>query len=235
MGRSCLLPRLGVLALMVGVALEAGCTNTKHPKEAATDAMSAGNPKRTATMFAEGDGMSLKQALVKRRSIRSFRSRSLLDRELLALLFAAQGITSEKGLRAAPSAGATYPLEIHVVTRKGVLQYTPETHSVTALSSENRMAALSDAALGQRCVAEAAANFVFGGVLERTAQRYGERAVRYVDIEAGCAAQNLMLMATSLGLGSVMVGAHDDQKVGQIAEFPSNCSPIVMAAVGVAK
>jgi SagB-type dehydrogenase family enzyme len=180
----------------------------------------------------DGGSMSLKQALSKRRSVRSFSSRALLDSEILELLWAAQGVTSDQGLRTAPSAGATYPLEVHVLTPKGVYQYVPNGHSVKKLSSENRMAGLSAAALDQGCVKNAAANFVFAGVVERTAARYGDRAGRYVDIEAGCAAENLMLMAVALNLGSVMVGAYDDDGVRNIAELPKGSVPLAIVSVG---
>jgi SagB-type dehydrogenase family enzyme len=176
--------------------------------------------------------MSLKQALSTRRSVRSFASRELLDSEILELLWAAQGVTSDRGFRTAPSAGATYPLEVHVLTKKGVFQYIPNGHSVKKLSSDNRMAELSAAALHQGCVKNAAANFVFAGVIERTAARYGDRAGRYVDIEVGCASENLMLMAVALNLGSVMVGAYDDDRVRDIAELPKGSVPLAIVSVG---
>ena len=183
----------------------------------------------------KGGAMSLEKAIYNRRSIRSFEARPLTDDELRKLAFAAQGVTSEQGLRAAPSAGATYPLELHIVTARGVYRYNPNTDTLGVLAHDNRMTALAAAALGQRFVAETGATFVFGATVSRTGARYGDRAERYVYIETGCAAENLMLTATAMGLGSVMVGAHDDGAVKRIAKLPTESEVVVMVSVGVPK
>ena len=81
------------------------------------------------------------------------------------------------------------------------------------------MGKLARAALGQGCVRDAAANFVVGGIVSRTAGRYGDRAARYVGFEAGAAAQNMLLMAVALNLGAVVVGAYDDDRVRDLARF----------------
>jgi SagB-type dehydrogenase family enzyme len=62
----------------------------------------------------------------------------------------------------------------------------------------------------------AAAVFAVSAVYKRTTAKYGERGIRYVHMEAGHAAQNLLLQATVLGLGSVLVGAFTDERVRQI-------------------
>ena len=120
--------------------------------------------------------MSLKEALAKRRSIRKFGKRKLSDQEMKEILWAGQGQTSDTGFRTAPSAGATYPLEVHVLTAEGVFRYKPNNNTVAQLSNEDLNGELGDAALGQSCVRNAAANFVIGGVISRTAGRYGDRA-----------------------------------------------------------
>ena len=176
--------------------------------------------------------MSLKLALTKRRSTRAFAARPLTEEETTALLFAAQGITSPSGYRTAPSAGATYPLEIYIVTQRGIFHYLPGENRTEQLSTENLMHQLADAALGQHWVETAAANFVFAGVVERTAKRYGQRATRYVAIEVGSAAQNLMLSATALELGSVMVGAYDDNRVKSVLHLPTESIPFAIVSVG---
>ena len=57
-------------------------------------------------------GMSLVQALSKRRSVRSYTDVSLTETEVSQLLWSAQGVTDGRGHRTAPSAGAKYPLEV---------------------------------------------------------------------------------------------------------------------------
>lgn len=160
--------------------------------------------------------MSLEQALLRRRSMREFRPADLTDAAVSQLLWAAQGVTDSSGLRTAPSAGALYPLEVYVATRTGLRHYEPRGHRVVSVSAEDVRPALSRAAHGQAAVAGAPAVFIITGVPARTAGKYGERASRYVSLEAGHAAQNLLLQAVALGLGAVPVGAFDDATVLRI-------------------
>ncbi len=67
--------------------------------------------------------MSLEETLVQRRSVREFKATPLTPAEIGQLLWAAQGITHERGYRTAPSAGALYPLEVYVATPDGVFHY----------------------------------------------------------------------------------------------------------------
>jgi len=77
---------------------------------------------------------SIEETLRRRRSVRSFKDSPLTLAEISQLLWAAQGITSPRGLRAAPSAGALYPLEVYVIAGNvdglpdGVYNYRPYRH-----------------------------------------------------------------------------------------------------------
>ena len=177
-------------------------------------------------------GRALTSALAQRRSVREFQATSLSLDELSQLLWAAQGITSEKGQRTAPSAGATYPLELYVVTDQGFYHYNPGLHQLESIGSNDLRADLARAALSQESVEKAPAVFVFAGVFARTAQRYGERAERYVKIEIGHAAQNLHLQAVALGLGSVPVGAFHDDEVRAVLNLPPDHEPLYLIPVG---
>ncbi|MDR7475870.1 MAG: SagB/ThcOx family dehydrogenase, partial [Armatimonadota bacterium] len=155
-----------------------------------------------------------------RRSIREFKPGPLTLPEVAQLLWAAQGTTDpQEGFRTAPSAGATYPLEVYLAVGRvqklaeGVYRYSPAAHALARLREGDVRQALADAALGQRCVGEGAAVLVLAAVYERTAQRYGDRGIRYVHMEVGHAAQNVYLQGVTLGLGTVVVGAFHDQQV----------------------
>lgn len=177
-------------------------------------------------------GMPLAEALDRRRSVRSFAAAPLDDRELGQLLWAAQGATGE-GRRTAPSAGATYPLEVLVATAQGLFRYLPREHALRAVDPTDLRPALADAALEQEFVATAPAVMIITAVTERTAARYGaERARRYVVLEAGHAAQNLLLAATALGLGSVPVGAFDDRQLARLLGLAAGEEPLYLLPVG---
>lgn len=177
-------------------------------------------------------GGSLTEALVMRRSVREYSIEPLSLDDIGQLLWAAQGITSEVGGRTAPSAGGTYPLELYVVTKDGVSRYLPEDHALERLADGDLRSDVSRAALSQEWVEEAPAVFVLTAVYERTEQRYGDRAERYVKIEVGHAAQNLLLQAVSLGLGAVPVGAFHDDQVAEVLNLPDDNQPLYVIPVG---
>lgn len=161
---------------------------------------------------------SLEQAIHDRRSVRNYTEAPLTLAQVSQLLWAAQGITSPEGARAAPSAGGTYPLEIYAAVGRvtgldaGIYRYEPEGHQLVLVSAGDVLAELRSASLDQAAVSNAAVDFVVAGVYARTAARYGERGSRYVHLEAGHATQNLCLQATALGLGAVPIGAFSDDE-----------------------
>jgi SagB-type dehydrogenase family enzyme len=166
--------------------------------------------------------LSLEQAIAARRSVREYESEALSLAEASQLLWAAQGITGGDGLRAAPSAGALFPLEIYLVAGAvddlpaGIYRYRPEMHELELRAEGDSRRELASAALDQDFVRIAPASIVVAAVHRRTAQRYGKRSGRYIDQEVGCVAENVALQAESLNLGTVIVGAFDDARVKRI-------------------
>lgn len=176
---------------------------------------------------------SLEEALARRRSVREFRDTPLTAPELGQLLWSAQGVTHDQGLRTAPSAGALYPLELYVATAEGVFRYDPQGHRLLVLGQADARTALYRAALSQDAVRQAPAVFVVTAVYERTAKKYGaERSPRYVHLEAGHAAQNLLLQAVVLGLAAVPIGAFDDQGIQEALGIPADHEPLYVIPVG---
>lgn len=179
---------------------------------------------------------SLEESLRGRRSVRSFSQSPLTAAEIGQLLWAAQGITDPRGYRTSPSAGALYPLEIYLVDAQGVHRYLPRDHALSTVVDGNRIEALFAAALEQDAVREAPVTIVVAAVYQRTAAKYGtERAPRYVHLEAGHAAQNILLQAVSLGLAAVPVGAFRDAQVQSALGLPADHQPLYLIPVGHAR
>ncbi len=155
------------------------------------------------------------------------------------LLWSAQGITHEEGLRTAPSAGALYPLQTYLVAGNvtgltpGIYRYEPERHRLRRVAAGDRRAGLARAALGQSWMAEAPAVLVFGAIDSRTSRKYGSRGIVYVHIEVGHAAQNVFLQAQALGLGAAAVGAFDDDLVASLLGMGREKRPLYLVPVGV--
>ena len=177
--------------------------------------------------------MSLEEALARRRSVREFTREALTERELSQLLWAAQGITHAEGLRTAPSAGALYPLEIYVASAGGFYRYEARPHQLARLSDRDLRAAMRRAALDQEAITQAPAVFVIAAVYERTSRKYGAaRTPRYLHMEVGHAAQNLLLEAVALGLGGVPIGAFEDEALQKALALPVDQCPLYLIPVG---
>ena len=181
--------------------------------------------------------MSLEEALAHRHSVREFVSGAPTLDEVSRLVWAAQGVTAQ-GHRTAPSAGATYPLEVYLVAgdvkdlSAGVYRYRPGQHRLEAVSDGDIRRQLAEAAIDQKWVGQAAMVVVIAAVFERTTARYGKRGERYVHMEAGHAAENLLLEATALGLGATPVGAFNDSEVSRLLRLPSGEAPLYLIPVG---
>lgn len=174
----------------------------------------------------------LDDVVARRRSKRAFSSEALTWEEAGRLFWAAQGITDGSGHRAAPSAGALYPLELYAVTAQGVMHYVPEGHKVEQLDVGDVRTELSNAALDQTPVRDAPFVIVVVGVVARTRAKYGDRAERYVAMEVGHAAHGIVLEATALGLGAVTIGAFEDEEVRSLLKLPSGSFPYYLVCVG---
>jgi SagB-type dehydrogenase family enzyme len=177
-------------------------------------------------------GSSLADALSQRRSVREYQPVPLDLAEISQLLWATQGVTSNAEQRTAPSAGGLYPLELYLVTGDGHYRYDPNRHQLEVRGMVDLRSSLSEAALSQDSVEQAAAIVVLAAVYSRTEQKYGDRAERYVQMEVGHAAQNLLLQAVSLELGAVPIGAFHDDQVHEVLGLPGDHEPLYLIPVG---
>jgi SagB-type dehydrogenase family enzyme len=201
----------------------------------------------------DGD-FSLEKAMQMRRSVREYSPEAITLEELSQLLWACQGISGSVSfqnegktvtidLRTAPSAGALYPLEVFVVVSRvegleaGIYHYQPgskdTSHSLIRIQSGDKGYELSQAALGQDCIKNAAVSFVMGAYVERTSVKYGERAEQYVFIEAGHAGQNICLQAQAFDIGTVTVGAFHEDKIAKL--LGTDAKPVYMICCGKKK
>ncbi len=178
--------------------------------------------------------VSLEAAIARRRSVRRYSPRHLTVEQIGQLLWAAQGITGNTSAqRAAPSAGACHPLVLYVCLPDGVWRYHPQGHYLTRHLREDVREDLVKAAWRQRFIAQAPCVLVMSAIFERTTGRYQERgAQRYVPMDVGHAAENVLLQAVALGLGGVPVGAFTDQAVGNVMALPEREVPLYIIPIG---
>ncbi len=179
--------------------------------------------------------ISLEEVIFRRRSQRSFEQKDLSLQQISQLLWAAQGITAKEGfhgLRAAPSAGALYPIEIYLLAKNGLFRYLPDGHKLQSVGEQDLRGALADSSFGQAAISQAPVNIVVCAVYSRLTSKYGQRGIRYVHIEVGHIAQNIHLQAVALGLGSVPIGAFNDEEVKKILSLPIDQEPLYIIPVG---
>ncbi len=182
--------------------------------------------------------MSVEKALAVRRSVRNYSHRPLTLAELSQLLWAAQGLSSPRGLRTTPSAGALYPLEIYIMVASvnqlasGIYKYDCRKHLLLKTGESDIRAELFDAGLRQGAIKNAPVIMIICAVYERITAKYGERGIRYTYMEAGHAAQNVYLQAESLGLATVAIGAFHDSQVKQIIHMMKTEQPLYLIPIG---
>ena len=200
-------------------------------------------PKIELVSFEPTRTMSLDQTLKQRKSVREFQPKSISKGQLSYLLWASTGLQRvEDGyeFRTAPSAGALYPIETYVVANNvrtleaGLYHYSIRTHQLEQLRQGDLRHQIAASALGQGMCAAASAVFVWSAVFERCKWKYGQRAYRYIYLDAGHIAENLALAAVSLNLGSCEIGALYDGQANAIIDLDGvEESVICMAVVGV--
>lgn len=151
--------------------------------------------------------MEIVDGMIRRRSIRRFRSDDVPDSKIMELLELANS---------APSAGNLQAREFIVVRKQGT------------------KSDLADAALGQGFVAAAPVVIVVCGNISRSASHYGRRGRDLYNIQdADAAISNLLLAVTDSGLGACWVGAFDESEVSRILNLPSEIRPLAIIPIGV--
>jgi SagB-type dehydrogenase family enzyme len=184
--------------------------------------------------------MSVAEALKKRRTVRQFAHRELDLAQVSQILWGTDGVSDSRGLRTAPSAGATHPLEFYLVVGEGgvsglapgLYHYRPDSHSLELTQKGDLRAPVARASLNQTWMTEAPVMVVFAADYRRCTARYGDRGIRYTQIETGHAGQNLFLQAEALGLACGIVGAFQDRTLQETLHLPQQHEPLLIMPVG---
>lgn len=193
--------------------------------------------------------VSLEEAIARRRAVRKYGEDPLSLAQLSQILWSVQGITGSRGLRAVPSAGATYPLEIFSVVGRqaviagdseqltqelqaGVYHYEVDSHSLTLHKAGDLRPDLARASLDQQFIMHAPVAIVICALYHRTCEVYGRRGERYVHIEVGHAGENVHLQAVALGVATVEIGAFCDEEVRRVLGLEEQIKPLYILPLG---
>lgn len=186
---------------------------------------------------------SLRSLLEQRRSWRTFQDKGLSLQDVSSILWATAGKKFDAATgatRTAPSAGATYPLELYLVAGgdsvtelvQGVYHYIIEQHSLEIVKEGDLRQELAEACLGQDFIKEAPVSLIVAAKFKRTTRRYQDRGERYVYMEAGHACQNTYLATTALSLSTVEVGAFYDDAVARVIGLDKETFALIVLPIG---
>ena len=178
----------------------------------------------------EQEGATFDEVIASRRSVRDFTDTEIGLDELGKILHQTYGVTGESQVaggatqkyRAAPSAGALYPAELYLGVRRvaglepGLYHYEVEEHALARLDAGDPTDALFDVCCYQPHARTASVVVLVAGAIHRTRRRYGDRGYRYVLLDCGHLAENLVLAATALDLGCVTSCAFFDDAANEL-------------------
>lgn len=235
--------------ILIVLLVTTGCMNKNKPQEEGKPLVKSDSSQFSYSMPSPvlGGTVSVEEALSKRRSHRSFIDEKISAEDISQILWAAYGITKplperpgmKGGLRTAPSAGATYPLQLYVLIGKvsgiepGVYKYVPQGHRIIRVIDRDVKSSLASAALGQEMIKIAPACLFYSADFSITTGRYGDRGrERYVCMDLGHSAENVYLQAEALHLGTCAVGAFNDAEVRAVMQLPANEEPLYIMPIG---
>lgn len=181
---------------------------------------------------------SLDRALTARRCVQTLGGRPLSRPVLSRLLQFAHGITADRHRGPTPSAGGLQALELYLVQfpttwlPAGLYHYDRLDHQLA------QVAAAADRRTWQEWVPSlkpfetAACLWVLVGDGPRVAAKYGDRAPRFLLLEAGHLMQNLCLLSASLGLTTVPLGGFFERRIARAFCLPAGDVVLYVAACG---
>ncbi|MFW6129796.1 MAG: SagB/ThcOx family dehydrogenase [Atribacterota bacterium] len=180
-----------------------------------------------------GSEKSFEEIVLKRRSERDYNEKPISFQSLAKILIFSYGITGKldfgykipQYLRASPSGGALYPLEIYPVVfnveslENGIYHYNVLKNNIELLKKGNYRKEILDIFIDQKMIEKSNVLFVITGVLKRSLYKYRNRGLRFIYFDAGHLAENMYLSAVSNGLGSCALGGFYDEKLDKLLDI----------------
>ncbi len=200
--------------------------------------------KQVALPNPESLKINLDEVIKSRRSRREFDNGSIDFKKLSSLILYSVGITyvnkkdKNNKLRAYPSAGGRYPIEIYLIVNKinfldkGLYHFNVKEKTLELLLNGNLSKKIAKLA-NQDFIEESSVVFLLTGVLDRTRVKYEDRGLRYIYMECGHITQNLYLISEALNLSCCSIGGFVDDKINKLLDLQYSSEKILyLIAVG---
>ncbi|MFP4078354.1 MAG: SagB/ThcOx family dehydrogenase [Candidatus Izemoplasmataceae bacterium] len=173
------------------------------------------------------DAKDLREALIGRKTHRTYAHKPITLDELTYALYMTQGVKKvvkdKVTFRTVPSAGARHAFETILLVNnvdgleRGLYRYLALEHKLQRLeASLDITQKVRRACLKQPQIEEAGVVFLWIADTYRMTYRYGERGYRYIFLDAGHVAENLYLVAEQIGCGVCAIAAYDDDRLNTL-------------------
>jgi nitroreductase len=183
-------------------------------------------------------GISVMQALNKRKTTRELSDKKLALQQLSELLWAANGVNREDGKRTAPAAMNKQLVDLYVVLQEGVFLYDAIKNQLIPVAKGDFRKETG----AQEFVSAAAVNLVYIADLAKlkdfpafAASLTREEKLKWGYIAAGCQSENVHIYCASEGLGAVVRGSVDSEKFGRIVKIRPEQVVLMGQTVGVVR
>jgi SagB-type dehydrogenase family enzyme len=185
---------------------------------------------------------SFRSILERRKTIRKIKKGVLPNKSFRDLVWAAHGYTHDHQgvkMRTAPSAGATYPVELYFVCEDiegiaaGIYRYDTSREDIILITDGKWLARVRAASYDQKFISQSNVAVIMIYNPRKIVPDYGGDSFKYAALECGHIAQNLLLMATSLGLGAVPIGAFDGKAISKPLRIEEFKEALYMVTVGM--
>ncbi len=138
--------------------------------------------------------------------------------------------------RFSPSGGGRYPLEAYIILFRavdgllpGIYHYLIQTHELEIVRirsfAEEEITNFSS----YKWLSSAQGIICLSAVFERSVQKYGSRAYRYILQEAGHVGQNMLLASTEQHVSLIPIGGFNEVLVEELIGLGSSAEKIVYA------
>ena len=174
--------------------------------------------------------MTLKEALMMRRTSRDFAGSPFSVQDISNLLWCANGINRANGKRTIPAARGIYAISLYVLTEKGAFKHDLKTNTLHRISAEDLRYTSDGRKMGAKAplvVVLAAKANAFG--------KFNQAAAGYIGVEAGAVIQNIYLYCAAANMNTVVCGSFDRKVLPKALKLAKNEYVVLTQVVGFAK
>jgi SagB-type dehydrogenase family enzyme len=184
----------------------------------------------------------LDDIITQRRSRREYTGEAISQEQLATLLHYSCGVNGSipgygyrrLPLRTFPSSGGLQSPEVYLSVQAvqgiapGMYHYHPVDGALELMREGQHATMLAALSFQQAFILSASVLFLITGCFERLRWKYGQRAYKYMCMDAGYLGQNLYLVAEALGLGACAIAGFVDDAIEGLLQIDGRNEMILL-------